>query len=88
MKTLVTILLAGALSSTAVMAGALPRTKAEEKKAASQLLFRAYQKRPVGTAASRTEGVKVATPMLPFRPYQKRPTGRATTPNTIEAANR
>ena len=88
MKTLITILLAGALSSTAVMAGALPRNKAEEKKAASQLPFRAYQKRPVGTAASRTEGVKVATPMLPFRPYQKRPTGRATPPNTIEAANR
>jgi hypothetical protein len=88
MKTLVTILLAGVLSSTAVMAGALPRNKAEDKKPAPQLPFRPHQKRPDGTAASRTEGVTVATPTLPFRPYQKRPTGRATTANTVEAANR
>ena len=88
MKTLVTILLAGALSSTAVMAGALPRNKAEDKKPAPQVPFRPYQKRPVGTAASRTEAVTVATPGLAFRPYQKRPTGRATRPNTVETANR
>ena len=88
MKTFATILLAGVLSSTAMMAGALPRNKAEDKKPAPHLPFRPHQKRPDGTAASRTEGVTVATPMLPLRPYQKRPTGRATTVNTVEAANR
>lgn len=89
MKTLATILLAGALSVTAVFAGAVPRENAEAKKAAPQLPFRPYQKRPVGkAAASPALPVTVATPTLPFRPYQKRPTGRATNPKTLEAANR
>lgn len=88
MRTLATILLAGALSTTATFAGAIPRTDSPNKKAAPQLPFRPDPKRPVGTAVSRTQGVTLSTPLLPFRPYQKRPTGRATTLKTVEASNR
>ena len=88
MRTLATVLLAGALSTTAIFAGAIPRTDAATKKPAPQLPFRPDPKRPVGTTAPRIEGATVATPTLPFRLYQKRPSGRATTPNPIEAFNR
>ena len=89
MKTLATILIAGALSVTGAFAGAIPRENAEVKKAAPQLPFRPYQKRPVGTAAaSAAPAATVATPKLPFRPYQKRPTAQSSKPNKLEAANR
>jgi hypothetical protein len=91
MKTLVTILLAGALSATAGLAGALPRNNAGTEKTVPQLPFRPYQKRPDGigaAAASRALLVTVATPQLPFRLYQKRPVGSERKPSKIETANR
>jgi len=91
MKTLATILLAGALSATAAFAGALPRNDKVAEKAVPQLPFRLYQKRPVATqqvagAPARNIGV----PQLPSRLYQKRPTGAAGAErrlSTVEAAN-
>jgi hypothetical protein len=89
MKTLVTILIAGALSATSSLAGAIPRNDAGTKRITPQLPMRLYQKRPDGKRTAAGSGalpVKVATPRLPFRPYQKRPVAAPARPTNI--ANR
>jgi len=91
MKTLVTILIAGALSSTSALAGAIPRNHARVEKVTTQLPMRLYQKRPDGIATavgSRALPVTVSAPRLPFRLNQKRPVAPPARPNNIATANR
>ena len=87
MKTLATMILGGALSIGVAFGEAIPNND-QAKKAAPQLPFRPYQKRPVGTAtSSRARSATLATPQLPFRPYQKRPNGSASKPAKVEASH-
>lgn len=92
MKTLVSVLIAGALSTTAAFAGEVgtsPNVAGNDNTmATSQLPFRPVPKRPAGArqAAVASPKVNVAAPQLPFRPYQKRPTGaQSNNPSGIEA---
>jgi hypothetical protein len=81
MKTLVSVLIAGALSTTGAFAGAAgtpPNVAGNDNTIATpQLPFRLFHKRPAGArqAAVAAPRVDVAAPHLPFRPYQKRPSG-------------
>jgi hypothetical protein len=80
MKTLVSVLIAGALSTSGAFAGAAGT-------ASPQVPFRLFDKRPAGArqAAVAAPKVDVAAPQLPFRPYQKRPTVAPSKPSGIEA---
>ena len=82
MKTLVSVLIAGALSTTGAFAEAGTSTSPnvagnDNTIATPRVPFRPLPKRPTGRrqAAVTAEGANVGTPQLPFRPYQKRPTG-------------
>jgi hypothetical protein len=95
MKTLVGILIAGALSTTGAFAGAAPTLRNvagnDNTIATPKLPFRLFHKRPAGSMQSlmAEPRVNVRTPQLPFRPYQKRPTAAPSNkPIGIEAANR
>jgi hypothetical protein len=91
MKTLVSVLIAGALSSTGAFAGAAepsPKVTTNENTIATpHVPFRPLNKRPGG--ARQTEvapKVNVGTPHLPFRHYQKQPVGTPSNqPSAIEA---
>jgi hypothetical protein len=95
MKTLVSILIVGALSTASAFAGAAPTSPNvagnDNTIATTKVPFRPVQKRPTGArqTAVAAPRVNVATPQLPFRPYQKRPTAAPSNkPIGIEAANR
>jgi hypothetical protein len=91
MKTLVSILIAGALSTTGALAVAPNVAGNGNTIATPKLPFRPFHKRPAGArqAAVAAPKVNVGTPQLPFRPYQKRPTAAPSNkPTVIEAANR
>jgi hypothetical protein len=91
MKTLVGVLIAGALSTTGVFAGAAetsPNVAGNGNTIATQRPFQPFHKRPAGArqAALAATRIDVAAPQLPFRPYQKRPTGTPSNrPSGIEA---
>jgi hypothetical protein len=94
MKTLVSILTGGALSTTGAFAGAIPRSPNvagnDNTIATPKLPFRPVQKRLAGARQSAEAEPKanVRAPQLPFRPYQKRPTATPSNqPSSIEAAN-
>jgi len=91
MKTLVGVLIAGALSTTGALAGAAGTSSDVAKTgtavATPQVPFRPLQKRPSGARAAAAAAPKVnsSAPQLPFRPYQKRPAGAASNkPGAIE----
>ena len=94
MKTLVSVLIAGGLSSTGAFAGAAGRspkvTTNESTIATPRMPFRPLTKRPGG--ARRTEvtpKVNVGTAQIPFRHYQKQPVGTPSNkPSGIEATKR
>jgi hypothetical protein len=94
MKTLVSVLIAGALSTTGAFAGAAETspnvTSNENTIATPHVPFRPLNKRPSG--ARQTEEapkVNVATPRLPFRHYQKQPLAAPSNkPNGVEATKR
>ena len=100
MKTLVSIFVAGALSSTGAFAGAAGTSPAgtspnvagnDNVVATPRLPFRPVNKRPSGTAqASVTASkVNVGSPRLPFRHYQKQPMSTPENKRSgIEATNR
>jgi hypothetical protein len=95
MKTLVSILIAGALSTTGAFAAAAATSRNfagnDNTITTPKLPFQLLHKRPAGSRQSAvTEArVNVGTPQLPFRPYQKRPTAAPSNkPSGIEAANR
>ena len=95
MKTLVSVLVAGALSTTGAFAGAAPTLRNvagnDNTIATPRLPFRPFQKTPAGARQSvmAEPRVNVGTPQLPFRPYQKRPTAAPSNKlNGNEAANR
>ena len=95
MKTLVGILIAGALSTTGAFAAAAPMSRNvagnDNTITTPKLPFRLLHKRPAGSRQSAvTEPrVNVGTPQLPFRLYQKRPTAvPSNKPSGIEAASR
>lgn len=92
MKTLVSVLIAGALSTTGAFAGAAgtsPNVAANDNTIATpQVPFRLFHKRPAEArqAALAAPRVDVAAPQLPFRPYQKRPIASPSNkPTGIEA---
>jgi hypothetical protein len=91
-KTLVSVLIAGALSTTAVFAEAAETSRNaagnENTIATPRLPFRPLNKRPSGArqAAVAAPKVNVESPKLPFRLYQKQPTARPSSkPSGIEA---
>ena len=92
MKTLVSVLIAGALSSAGAFAGEAgtsPEATANENTIATpHLPFRPSPKRPGG--ARQTEvapKVNVGTPQIPFRHYQKQPVGTPSNkPSDLAAA--
>jgi len=94
MKTLVSVLIAGALSATGAFAGAdgtSPNVNGNENTVASpHVPFRPLNKRPSGARqTTETPKANVATPLLPFRHYQKQPTAApSNTPTGIEATKR
>jgi hypothetical protein len=94
MKTLVSVLLAGALTVTGGFAGALGwsarEARTENTVAGSKLPFRLFHKRPSGAGeVTVTSKVNLATPQVPFRSYQKRPTGTSNSkPSGLEATAR
>jgi hypothetical protein len=91
MKTLLSILIAGALTSTGVFAGGAetsPKVTANENTIATpHAPFRPLTKRPSGARQNEVSPkVNVETPKIPFRHYQKQPTGTpSNTPSGIEA---
>jgi len=91
MKTLVSVFVAGALSTTGAFAeaGTSPNAAGNENTIASpQVPFRPLQKRPAGArqAAVATPRANAGTPQLPFRPYQKNPSAAPSNkPSGIEA---
>jgi len=94
MKTLVSILIAGTLSTAGLFAGAAPASPNagghDNAIATSKLPFRPVQKRSAGArqAAVATPKVNVGSPQLPFRPYQKQPKPASSNkPSGVEAAN-
>ena len=94
MKTLVSVLIAGALSSTGAFAGAAetsPKVTANENTIATpHVPFRPLTKRPGGARqAEVAPKVNVGTPQVPFRHYQKQPVGTPSNkPSGIEATKR
>jgi|HubBroStandDraft_6_1064221.scaffolds.fasta_scaffold578831_3 hypothetical protein len=95
MKTLVSMIIAGALSTQGVFAGASSAsrdvTQNDNTIATPKLPLQLFHKRPAGArqSAAMEKTVNVASPQLPFRPYQKRPTATpSNTPSGTEAANR
>jgi len=95
MKTLISIFIAGALSTPGVFAEAAPTTRDVAQNdntiATPKVPFRLFHKRPTGAqqSAAGEKKVNVGSPQLPFRPYQKRPTAAPSNqPSGIEAANR
>jgi hypothetical protein len=94
-KTLVSILIAGALSTPGAFAGAAPKSGNVAGNgntiATPKVPFRPYNKRPAGAheAAVAAPKVNIGAPQLPFRPDQKRPTAAPSNqPSGIEATNR
>ena len=94
MKTLVSVLIVGALSTmSALAAAALTSGNVagnDNTVSTSKLPFRLFHKRPAGARQSAVAEPRanVGTPQLPFRPYQKRPTGAPSNkPSGIETAN-
>ena len=75
MKTLVTILFAGALSTTTVLAGVIPSEHRKTERPAPQLPFRLYDKRPSGArrVTEAAPAANIGTPQLPMRLYHKEP---------------
>jgi hypothetical protein len=94
MKTLISVLIAGALSTTGAFAGAAgtaPNVTANENTIATpHVPFRPLNKRPSGARQTEeTSKVNVATPQIPFRHYQKQPVAAPSTkPNGVEATKR
>jgi hypothetical protein len=95
MKTLVSILVAGVLSTASAFAEApvTSRNVAGDDNtiATPRLAFRLFHKRPAGARQAEVAALKVnvGAPQLPFRPYQKRPTAtQSNKPSSIEATNR
>jgi len=95
MKMLISVLIAGALSTTGAFAGAAPASRNvagnDNTIATRKLPFWLFHKRPAGARQSAVAKptVNVGSPQLPFRLYQKRPTGTPSSqPRSIEAANR
>ena len=94
MKTLLSILIAGALSSTGAFAGAAGSssnaTGNDNTVASPHVPFRPLNKRPTGTRqVSSTPKANVQTPKLPFRHYQKQPLAAPSNPSSgAEATNR
>jgi len=92
MKTLVSVLIAGALSSTGAFAGAVLTSSNvagnDNAIATPRLPFRPLNKRPSGArqAAAPAPKVNVGAPQLPFRHYQKQPMATPSNkPSGIEA---
>ena len=91
MKTLVSLFIAGALSTTGAFAGAAgtsPNVAANENTIATpHVPFRPLTKRPSGARqTAETPKVNVASPQLPFRHYQKQPVSAPSNkPTGIEA---
>jgi hypothetical protein len=90
MKTLVSILIAGTLSTTGAFAAAAPTScndaGYDNTIATPKLPFRLFHKRLAGSQQSAVREASVGTPQLPFRPYQKRPTAAPSNkPSGIEA---
>jgi hypothetical protein len=95
MKMLVSILIAGALSTASAFAGAAPKSPNvagnDNTIATPKLPSRPVQKRPAGArqAAVAAPRVNVGAPQLPFRPYQKLPAAAPSRkPSGIESADR
>lgn len=91
MKTLVTILFAGALSTTTALAGALPRDQRAAERPAPQLPWRLYEKRPTGAQRAKDHAASAAnigTPQLPMRLYQKQPLSAQRKPGNVKVASR
>jgi hypothetical protein len=87
MKTLVSVLIAGALAATSALAGA----GNDSTMATPHVPFRPLNKRPSGArqAVVVKPRANVATPQLPFRLYQKRPTAAPSNkPGSLEATAR
>jgi hypothetical protein len=97
MKTLITVLIAGALSASGVFAEATAaaHNTAENNNeiATPKLPFRLFHKRPTGASQSAAEEskVNVGSPQLPFRLYQKQPTAthmeKTSTKASVPTAN-
>jgi hypothetical protein len=95
MKTLISVLIAGALSAGGVFAEAAPNATGNDNVVATpKLPFRLFPKRPTGARQSAAAGsrVNVGSPQLPFRLYQKQPTAAqvskaSSTRASIPAAN-
>jgi hypothetical protein len=94
MKTLVSVLIAGALSSTGAFAGAAetsPKVTGNKNVIATpHVLFRPLTKRPGGARQTEvTPKANLGTPHFPFRHYQKQPVGTPSNkPGGIEATKR
>jgi hypothetical protein len=90
MKTLVTILFAGALSTATVMAGAIPSDHRTAARPAPRLPWRLYEKRPLGTrrVAGAATAATIGTPQLPLRLYQKQPLAAQGKPGNVKVASR
>jgi hypothetical protein len=80
MKTLISVVIAGALSTTSIFAEAAPASPNvagnDNAIATPKLPFRLFHKRPTGARQSAVgeSRVNVGSPQLPFRLYQKQPT--------------
>jgi hypothetical protein len=95
MKTFISILIGGALSTVSAFAGAVatPSTAAgsDHTMGTPQVPFRPVQKRPSGArqTAAAAPKANIAVPQLPFRPVPKYPTGTSSKkPSGVETANR
>jgi len=93
MKTLISVLIAGALSTTSIFAATAPASESvagnDNAIATPKLPFRLFHKRPTGTrqSAERESRVNVGSPQLPFRLYQKQPTAaQVNKTNTLRAS--
>ena len=82
MKTLMSILIAGALSSMGAVAA-----EANDTVATPHVPFRPLNKRPSGARQAATpKKANVESPKLPFRHYQKQPTAAPSNkPSALEA---
>jgi hypothetical protein len=91
MKTLVTILFAGVLSTTSVLAGVIPSEHRKTERPAPQLPWRLYEKRPLGAQRAKDRAASAAnigTPQLPMRLYRKQPLGAQRKPGNVKVASR
>ncbi len=93
MKTLISVLIAGALSTTSIFAAAAPASQNvagnDDAIATPKLPFRPIHKRPTGArqSAAGESRVNVGSPQLPFRLYQKQPTAaQVNRTNSIRAS--